>query len=73
MFSMHLAYYPIQLSSFRIMENRDFPGGPMVRTLHFTVEATASIPDRVTKILYGAAKKKKKKKKNRIMENTFYD
>ena len=67
MFSMHLIYYPIQLSSFKIMENRDFPGGPMVKSLQFTVGGTASVPDRVTKILHGAAKK------IRIMEKTFYD
>ena len=51
------------------MENRDFSGGFMVKSLHFNLGGTASIPDWVTKILYGAAKKKKKKKK----ENTFYD
>ena len=49
------------------MENRDFPGGPIVKSLHSTVGGTASVPDWVTKILHGAAKK------IRIMENTFYD
>ena len=33
LFSMHLVYYPIQLPRFRIMGNRDFPGGPVVKTV----------------------------------------
>ena len=35
LFSMHLVDYSIQLPSFRIMGNRDVPGGPVIKTLHF--------------------------------------
>ena len=39
LFSMHLVDYSVHLPNFRIMGNRDFPGGPVVKTLCFHCES----------------------------------
>ena len=48
--------------------NQEFPGGPVVRTLHFQCHGLASIPSQGTKIPQAVAicvAKKKKRKKER--------
>ena len=44
-------------------QKRDFPGGPVVETLHSTVGGRGSIPGRGTKIPHAARRGQKKKKK----------
>ena len=50
-------------STCKIKKTRDFPGGPVVRTLRFHCRGSGSIPGQGTKILQ-AAKPKQKKQKN---------
>ena len=56
LFSMHLVDYSIHLPSFRIMGNRDFPGGPVVKTLCFHCGGH-HFPWLGNQILQGATKK----------------
>lgn len=43
--------------SSRNLKGREFPGGPVVRTLHSTLGSMGSIPDLETKILHAARPK----------------
>ena len=65
LFSMHLVDYSIHIPSFRIMGDRDFPGGPVVKTLCFHCGATTSVPGcgtRSCKVLVLAARCSQKPK-----------
>ena len=59
---MHLVDYSIHLPSFRIMGNRDVPGGPTGKTLFFHCRGRHFSPWLGNQILQVAAKKKKNKK-----------
>ena len=50
-------------------DSREFPGSPVVRTLHFHCEGPGSIPGRGTKILQSHMAQPKKKKRVKILES----